>query len=145
MLSCEIYPNFSLIVASSHTPASLPPLGHQRKRDSGNVGFALVSWLQDVFEGKGMRRPNHCIGGEGRLTASNCAGLCGSRELIARGQMAQEMVGKRLPLMCVEVHGELRKPNPQMGIVSSKTGFFGEGGGLDAGGTGVPSQMFSFG
>jgi len=31
-------------------------------------GFALVSWLQDVFEGKGMRRPNHCIGGEIRAT-----------------------------------------------------------------------------
>ena len=92
-----------------------------------------------------MRRPNHCIGGEGRITASNCAGLCGSRELIARGQMAQEMVGIRLPLMCAEVYGELREPNPQKGIVSSKTGFLGKGGGLDAGGTGVPSKMFSFG
>ncbi len=59
--------------------------------------------------------------------------------------MAQEMVGIRLPLMCAEVYGELREPNPQKGIVSSKTGFLGEGGGLDAGGTGVPSKMFSFG
>ncbi len=43
------------------------------------------------------------------------------------GQMAQEMVGKRLTLMCVEVSGELREPNPHKRIVSSKTGFFGEG------------------
>ena len=42
-------------------------------------------------------------------------------------QMAQEMVGKRLPLMCAEVYGELREPDPQKRIVSSKTGFLGEG------------------
>jgi len=41
--------------------------------------------------------------------------------------MAQEMVGTRLPLMCAEVSGELREPNPQKGIVSSKTGFLNEG------------------
>ncbi len=29
--------------------------------------------------------------------------------------------------MCVEVSGELREPNPQKGIVSSKTGFLGRG------------------
>ena len=29
------------MVASSHTPGSLPPLGHQRRRDSGLVGFAF--------------------------------------------------------------------------------------------------------
>jgi len=42
--------------------------------------------------------------------------------------MAQEMVGTRLPLMCVEVYGELREPDPQKGIVSSKTGFLGRTG-----------------
>ncbi len=26
--------------------------------------FALVKGFQDVFESKGMRRPNHCIEGE---------------------------------------------------------------------------------
>ncbi len=41
--------------------------------------------------------------------------------------MAQEMVGIRLPLMCAEVYGELREPNPQKGIVSSKPGFLGRG------------------
>ena len=30
--------------------------------------FALVNWFQDLFERKGMRRPNHCIGGEIRAT-----------------------------------------------------------------------------
>ncbi len=76
-----------------------------------------------------MRRPNHCIGGEIRATYRipialdyAAAGTC-----LQVPQMAQEMVGKRLTLMCVEVSGELREPNPQKGIVSSKTGFFGEG------------------
>ncbi len=55
--------------------------------------------------------------------------------------MAQEMVGIRLPLMCAEVYGELREPDPQKGIVSSKTGFLGRANPprLEAGGTGVPS------
>ncbi len=30
-------------------------------RDSGRFG-ALVTWFQDVFERKGMRRPNHTEG-----------------------------------------------------------------------------------
>ncbi len=34
---------------------------------------------------QGMRRPNHCIGGKGRLTASNCSGLCKQQGLDCKG------------------------------------------------------------
>ena len=56
--------------------------------------FALVNGFQDVFESKGMRRPNHCIEGEIKSDSlhPDYSGLCSRRDLIARGKGHGPMV-----------------------------------------------------
>jgi len=48
-------------------------------------------------------------------------------------------VGKRPSLMCAEVSGKLREPNPQKKIISSTTGFFGGGHNRIQGGRAIAS------
>ncbi len=40
----------------------VPTVGHRRTGTPVDSVFALVTWFQDVFERKGMRRPNHTEG-----------------------------------------------------------------------------------
>ncbi len=57
--------------------------------DAGGTGVpSKLVLLCRIEAGKGMRRPNHCIGGEIRATYRIPAGLCSSRDLVARGLVA---------------------------------------------------------